>query len=38
MAKVTDVRLGELYDEGKVKAILSAILDDAYVIHWHQNS
>lgn len=33
MAKVTDVRIRRTYDEGKVKAIISATLDDAYVIH-----
>ena len=33
MAKVTDVRIRRTYDEGKVKAIISVTLDDAYVIH-----
>ncbi len=34
MAKVTDVRIRKSYDEeSKVKAIVSATLDDAYVVH-----
>ncbi|MCI0502270.1 MAG: SpoVG family protein [Fusobacteria bacterium] len=34
MAKVTDVRIRKGYEEdSKVKAVVSATLDDAYVIH-----
>ena len=33
MARVTDVRIRKQYDDGKVKAIVSATLDDAFVVH-----
>lgn len=33
MAKVTEVRVRKYYEEGKVKAILSATLDDQFVVH-----
>ena len=34
MAKVTDIRIRKGYDgESKVKAVISATLDDAYVVH-----
>lgn len=33
MAQVTDVRIRKRYEEGKVKAIVSATLDDAFVVH-----